>query len=254
MSLFKAFTYSYKDTIIHRLDPRSKLLFVLLISLISLIYVDYVVNLILLCISLIIIITARVVKEWLATLKSLLLMIVLIFIFNLFIVSPSYAFTMILRLLVLASAFSVFFLTVHPDDFSQALIQMHIPFDYAFAFSMAVRFIPTLAIEAQTVIDAQRSRGLELEKGNPIKKVKNYIPILAPLVVSSIRRAIQIAESLEARGFGALEKRTSLYPLKFNLCDYLFVVIAIVIASFFVYMWYIGLSFENLLKIFLFYE
>ena len=235
MSFFKAFTYAHKDTFIHKLDPRTKLLFVTLISIISLIYVDYAVNLILFCFSLIMIALARVIKEWLVTLKSLLLMIIIIFVFNLIIVSPSYALTMILRLLVLASAFSVFFLTVHPDDFSQALIQMHIPFDYAFAFSMAVRFVPTLAIEAQTIIDAQRSRGLELEHGGPIKKVKNYVPILAPLVVSSIRRAIQIAESLETRGFGAMEKRTSLYPLKFRLYDYLSMFVFLTFTLYFLY-------------------
>ena len=143
---------------------------------------------------------------------------------------------MVLRLIALTTIFSVFFLTVHPDDLSQALIQMHVPFDLAFTFSMAIRFVPTLAIEAQTIMEAQMSRGLELQKGNLIQKAKNYIPILAPLLISSIRRAIQIAESLDSRAFGAKKKRTYLYELSFDSGDIIFALLSILCAILFIWL------------------
>jgi energy-coupling factor transport system permease protein len=118
------------------------------------------------------------------------------------------------------ACFSIFFLTVHPDDLAQALIQLHVPFDYALAFSMATRYLPTMAQEAQTIVDAQMSRGLELQKGNIIKRIRNFIPILIPLIISSVRRAISVAESLESRAFGSTGKRTYLHELKIAKKDY----------------------------------
>ena len=66
-------------------------------------------------------------------------------------------------------------------------------------------------------------RGLELQKGNIIKKVRNFIPIIIPLIILSIQRALLIAESLESRGFGAVKQRTYLYPLKMKIKDYLII-------------------------------
>ena len=63
-------------------------------------------------------------------------------------------------------------------------------------------------------MDAQKARGLELEKGNFMKRVKNYIPILIPLIVGAIRRSLELAEAMESRAWGAVEKRTNLYVLK----------------------------------------
>jgi len=53
-----------------------------------------------------------------------------------------------------------------------------------------------MAVDAQTVVDAQRSRGLELDKGNLLKRVRNYIPILIPLLLIAIRRSLELAEAL----------------------------------------------------------
>src|SRR5437879_7639374 len=77
-----------------------------------------------------------------------------------------------------------------------------------------------MAVDAQTVVDAQRSRGLELDKGNLLKRVRNYIPILIPLLLIAIRRSLELAEALEARGFPGKEGRTSLFELRFKLVDY----------------------------------
>ena len=81
-----------------------------------------------------------------------------------------------------------------------------------------------LADEAQTIMDAQRSRGLELDKGNFVTRIKNYIPILLPLIINSIRRSLELAEAMESRAFGATEDRTNLYTLTLRRIDLIFLV------------------------------
>ena len=76
-------------------------------------------------------------------------------------------------------------------------------------------------------MDAQKSRGLELERGNFLKRIRNYIPILIPLIVSAIRRSLELAEAMESRAWGATEKRTNLYVLRLKRTDYALAVISI---------------------------
>jgi len=135
---------------------------------------------------------------------------------------------MVFRFLALTSAFSVFFLTTTPDDFMSALEKIGLPKEYTLMFTMSMRFVPTLARDLQIIVDAQKSRGLELEKGSLIRKVKNYVPILIPLIIYEIRRSIMIAEALEARAFGALKQTTSYTELKMKFKDYIFIIIIII--------------------------
>jgi energy-coupling factor transport system permease protein len=137
-----------------------------------------------------------------------------------------------LRFIVLVESFSVFFLTTSPDHLGLALEQTHVPYEFVFAFTTAVRFVPVLAEEAQTIMDAQKARGLELEKGNFLKRIRNYIPILIPLIVSAIRRSLELAEAMESRAWGATKKRTNLYVLKMHRGDVVMMAITIgVLAS-----------------------
>jgi energy-coupling factor transport system permease protein len=142
---------------------------------------------------------------------------------------------MTFRFIVLVESFSIFFLTTSPDHLSLALEQSHVPYELCFAFTTAVRFVPVLAEEAQTIMDAQRARGLELDRGNFIKRVKNYIPILIPLIVNSIRRSLQLAEAMESRAWGASKKRTNLYILKLRGGDFGIVLFSLLTLSIAIY-------------------
>jgi len=146
-----------------------------------------------------------------------------------------YSLAMTIRFLVLVESFSVFFLTTSPDHLGLALEQSRVPYEFCFAFTTAVRFVPVLAEEAQTIMDAQKARGLELERGNFIKRVKNYIPILIPLIVGAIRRSLELAEAMESRAWGASEKRTNLYVLKMKRADYSLAFGSVVMLVFAVY-------------------
>ena len=76
-------------------------------------------------------------------------------------------------------------------------------------------------------MDAQKARGLELEKGGLLKRIRNYVPVLIPLIVSAIRRSLELAEAMESRAWGATKKRTNLYLLKLRRGDYALLAITV---------------------------
>jgi len=135
---------------------------------------------------------------------------------------------MILRITIMISAFSLFFLTVHPNDLALSLISMKVPYEIAFSFSLAFRFVPTIALEAQNIIDAQMSRGYEMQQKGLVTQVRNLFPLLIPLIICSIRRAFNVAEALESRAFGSQKERTYLYLIQFSLKDWLFTIYLII--------------------------
>jgi energy-coupling factor transport system permease protein len=102
--------------------------------------------------------------------------------------------------------------------------------------SMAMRYVPTLGQEAYAIMDAQKARGVELDKGNVLKRIRNIVPIIVPLIIVSIRRALSVAESMESRGFGASENRTYMELLKFRKRDWavLFASLLLLVASIYV--------------------
>jgi energy-coupling factor transport system permease protein len=118
-------------------------------------------------------------------------------------------------------------MTTSPDDLGLALEEAHVPYTLCFTFTTAVRLVPTMAVDAQTVVDAQRSRGLELDKGNLLKRIRNYIPILIPLIVSAIRRSVELAEALESRGFGMNVRRQPVAVLRMRKSDYVAILAAV---------------------------
>jgi len=125
------------------------------------------------------------------------------------------------------TSFSIFFLTTSPDSLSLALEKAKVPYEFNFAFITAIRFVPVLADEAQTIIDAQRSRGLELDKGGFLTRIRKYIPILLPLIINSIRRSLELAEAMESRGFGTTKNRTNLFELKMEKLDWIVLAISL---------------------------
>ena len=230
-SLLRGFVYKRKSSVLHRLDPRTKA--IILISAVALIFTSVKVSflLILLFVSMFLAYVGRVLREWLHSLRSVLLFSIFIFVMNYLTVYDDkllYSLLMALRFILLTSFFSIFFLTTNPDDFAQALLKIGVPYEYTLTFTMAIRFVPTLARDIQLIIDSQRSRGLELEKGNIITKVKNYIPILIPLMILEIRRSIMIAEALEARAFGAVKKRTFYRELHLSKIDIIIMICTLV--------------------------
>ena len=123
------------------------------------------------------------------------------------------------RFLAIISSTSVFFVTTSPDELEQIMKWMRVPRDVVFAFVTAVRFIPVVMLDAFQIMDAQKSRGLEFERGNVVRRVRNMVPILIPLVVNSVVRSGELAEAMESRGYGSTPKPTSLYGMRLRWYD-----------------------------------
>jgi energy-coupling factor transport system permease protein len=227
-----------KETFLHRLDPRAKLLLAITYTINALLFQEIVPLLLVLTTLLPVIIIGRLFKKWVKSVKGMSFLYIFILVLNtLFIDENGFSFSiaMILRISIMISAFSLFFLTVDPNDLALSLITMKIPYEYAFSFSLAFRFVPTIAIETQNIIDAQQSRGYEMQKKGIINQIKNLFPLLVPLIVSSIKRAFNVAEALESRSFGHKKERTFYYTIKYSLKDWLFSIYLILLLTILIY-------------------
>jgi energy-coupling factor transport system permease protein len=107
---------------------------------------------------------------------------------------------MALRLFTVVSAFTVLSLTIHPDEFTQLLAR--VAYRSGLAVSLSTRFYPAVVRDATAIVDAQRSRGLDLDSGGRISRIRRRIPVVMPLFHNSLERAVGTAEAMEARGFG----------------------------------------------------
>jgi energy-coupling factor transport system permease protein len=236
MSVFNGLKFRKVHSPIHDLDPRIKFVYVCAIFGVAIVFPELIPLMVLFLMQIPLVLLAGVKREWLGSMRGAAFLAAVIFLTNLLFrfIGANYKVTggalestvaLTLRFIVLIESFSVFFLTTSPDHLGLALEQTHVPYEFVFAFTTAVRFVPVLAEEAQTIMDAQKARGLELERGNFLKRIRNYIPILIPLIVSAIRRSLELAEAMESRAWGATKNRTNLYVLKMHRGDIAMIII-----------------------------
>ena len=145
-----------------------------------------------------------------------------------------------LRLLLLVAGTSLLTLTTSPIELTDGLERLMSPLsvlkfpahEIAMMMTIALRFIPTLMEEVDRIQKAQMSRGIDFSSGGLISRLKNMIPILVPLFVSSFRRADELAVAMESRCYHGSEGRTRLHQLKMQRNDYLaFAAMALIAAA-----------------------
>lgn len=236
--------YYPADSILHRLDPRVKLVSTLLfiISLfISKSFVCYAAA----TLFLITIIKLSKVpfRFMIKGLKAILILLMITVIFNLFLTpgeeifhfwilkitkeGVSMAVFMALRLSYLIIGSSVMTLTTTPNQLTDGLEKLFRPFsrlglpvhEVAMMMSIALRFIPILLEETDKIMKAQMARGADFESRNLLKKAKSMIPLLVPLFISAFRRANDLAMAMEARCYRGGEGRTKMKPLLYQKRD-----------------------------------
>ncbi|MFW9819118.1 MAG: energy-coupling factor transporter transmembrane component T family protein [Candidatus Thorarchaeota archaeon] len=236
-----------KKSFLHKLDPRAKLVFSIIYTICALLFTE-IIPLLFIFLSLVpLVLIGRLFKQWIKSIRGLSFLIIFIIVLNTLFISLSFAIAMILRIYIMISAFSIFFLTVDPNDLALSLISMKLPYEFAFSFSLAFRFVPTIATEAQNILDAQQSRGYEMQKKGLVSQIKNLFPLLIPLIICSIRRAFNVAEALESRAFGSKKERTYYYKIRFTLKDWIFTLYLLIFLTFTIF---IRINF-NALPIFL---
>ena len=244
------------NSLLHRFDPRSKILFtVLFIAAIFLCkgLVSYGITLLILLMM--IGISKVQPRVFLKGMKPVVFIVVCTAILNLFYTSGTVLWSwgilkiteegiwkagfMVLRILMLIACTllltyttSPIFLTDGLEKLLRPLKKLNFPVhELSMMMSIALRFIPTLIQETDKIISAQKARGADFDSGNLIQKAKALIPILIPLFISSFRRAEELAIAMECRCYHGDEGRTSLRQLRYAGRDYGLIVFSIALCA-----------------------
>ncbi len=247
------FLYLDKNTWVHRLDPRTKMISVLMFFSICLCFNH---PLYMAIISLGILLVTISAKSLLNIWRLRFILILLIF-FSIgmwpFFVKGStllwswgpfrvsqesllYGIAMGLRLATFVGIGLVFLSTTRNEDLTNGLIRMGCPYPVAFALSTALRLVPTFAGAGATIIQAQISRGLDLESGNIFRRIGKFIPQAVPLFMIAIRHTNLLAMALESKGFNPESKRTLYHEPHFRRVDYVVLVILAIMLGIFLTM------------------
>ena len=235
------------NTVAHKLDPRTKILLVVL-YIVALFCAKGVLSyaLMALCLAVCVRISRVGVKQLVRGLKPVLVIIIFTGILNLFFTpGDRYIFEwgflhvsdtglrsavfMVLRIMLLIMGTFLLTYTTSPISLTDGLERLlnglkrfHVPVhELAMMMSIALRFIPTLIEETDKIMSAQKARGADFESGNLIQKAKALIPILVPLFISAFRRADELATAMECRCYHGGEGRTKLHVLKYQRRDYI---------------------------------
>ncbi len=135
--------------------------------------------------------------------------------------SVLYGVTVGLRLNCFVLAATIFLTATRIEDFTCGLSMLGLPFVASFALSLAFRLTPLFIETGQTIAMAQRARGLDLESGGPLKRIRRYAPIIVPVLLCGLRRSDQLAIALESKGFGSAGARTTLSEFKIEWRDFI---------------------------------
>ncbi len=238
--------YYQTDSVIHKLDPRVKIGGTLL-YIISLFIFENVWGYVLAALFLAIVIKLSNVpfKFMVRGMKSILLLLMITVVFNLFLTQGEplitiwkltitkeglkIAITMAIRLCFLIIGSSIMTLTTTPNNLTDGMEKMMGPLkvfkvpvhEVAMMMSIALRFIPILLEETDKIMKAQIARGADFENGNLLKRAKALVPLLVPLFISAFRRANDLAMAMEARCYRGGDGRTKMKPLVYQKRDYL---------------------------------
>lgn len=253
--------YYRADSVIHRLDPRVKLVatFMFIISLfVANNFIGYVIAALFLALC---IYLSKVPPKFIFRgMKTIFFLLLITMLFNLFLTPGEklvsfwkltitheglkMAVMMAIRLVFLITGSSLMTLTTTPNNLTDGLERLLRPLrlfkvpvhEISMMMSIALRFIPILMEETDKIMKAQMARGADFESGSLITRAKSLVPLLVPLFVSAFRRANDLAMAMEARCYRGGEGRTKMKPLIYKRNDYiayavLLAYIVLVIAS-----------------------
>ncbi|MBK6646029.1 MAG: energy-coupling factor transporter transmembrane protein EcfT [Anaerolineales bacterium] len=126
--------------------------------------------------------------------------------------SVLFAFRNAMRVFVMVSAFTLFLVTTHPSELMSDLTRRGLPGQFAYVIISTLQILPQMQAKAQTIISAQRSRGLDTESSF-LKRAGSLIPLIGPLVFGSLVEVEERAIAIEARGFTSKQVKTSLHEV-----------------------------------------
>lgn len=221
-----------RDSALHRLNPLTKLLLVLALILTAFLTPFYwTPHILAILVIPILSVIGRVGREYFSTAFRLILpaatflflmqaffhpigkeIIFAFYFLDMTLESLMFAFGNAMRIVVMVSAFTIFLLTTHPSELMSDLSRRGLPGQFAYVIISTLQILPQVQAKAQTIISAQRSRGLETE-GGFFKRAGALIPLIGPLVFGSLVEVEERAIAIEARGFTSKHIKTSLHEI-----------------------------------------
>lgn len=230
--------YIHRDSFLHRLNPLTKLTLTFTIILLSFTSPWYWTALLLIMVVLVpLSFVGNVQREYFWTVLRLLVPVAgFIFvmqslflpvgshrIFEWWVFHPTYeslaqGFLTAVRIFAMVSSFILFLLSTHPSEMMSDLTRRGLPGQFAYVIVSTLQIIPQMQAKAQTIIAAQRSRGLDTE-GTFLKRVGSLLPLVSPLVFGSLVEVEERAIAIEARGFTSTRPKTFLREIKDSKFD-----------------------------------
>jgi energy-coupling factor transport system permease protein len=230
---------------VHALDPRAKLL-ATAVFVVGLFLIDSMVGLFFVAAALVALVAVSRIPAgtFLRLLRPVLFIVALTVLFQVFFSREGatlfewgflevhsgglrLGFFLALRILLLVSSAGLLTATTAPvaladgiEDLLSPLKKVRFPaHEVAMMMTIALRFIPTLGEEAEKIKGAQAARGADFSEGGPIRRARSFIPVLIPLTVGAFRRADELADAMESRGYRGGEGRTRYRELRFRVSD-----------------------------------
>lgn len=250
------------SSFIHKLDPRNKILIMILLMVAIFWDVGTLRFPLYIVLSIFIYVLLRIsgisIKTIFKSLKPMMFMMVFLFIINMFVYQEGYVlftipflnFTLylesitqtlfiIIRLALMLAVTTILTTTTKPLDMTYGLEWYMSPLkvirfpahEISMTISIALRFIPTILEETERIIKAQKSRGVDLEEGKLKEKIGAIISLLIPLLISSFQRSEELSDAMEARGYNPSAKRTRYRVLKFKLSDSFAALITVILLT-----------------------
>lgn len=251
--------YFIADSIIHKLDPRLKILLMILFVIILFVCSEFITLGIYALFTFTILILSKVaLRLYFKNIKVIIPIILFTALLNLFYTKTgtefelfwnisiwsggiSRAVFMSLRIFLLILISSVLTYTTTPNDITDAIERLLSPLKFiglanavhtvSMMMTIALRFIPTLIDETDKIMNAQKARGADMESGGIIRRIKALLPILIPLLISSVRRAYELAEAMECRCYNGGIGRKRMKQLKMSRLDYISLAISIFLVA-----------------------
>src|SRR5215204_5761418 len=206
--------YLDRDTWVHRLDPRTKMFLLVGMFALPFVFLNPLYELAVLALVLLF----GYLAESLVNLRRIWFILFMILLVTTVLWSiigsgrtPLFLFVereALLYGLITVIAGMIFLSTTRNEEVAIGLVRLGIPYRFAFAISTALRLVPTIVATGLTISQAQRSRGLDLDSGNIIQRIRKHVPLLVPVFVTTVRSTNVFSMALESKGFGAGSKRT----------------------------------------------
>ena len=245
------------NSVIHKLDPRFKIVLTFGLIIVAFVASNFIsLGLVSIATVAMMILSKIPVKMYLKTVKSIWFFVALTAVINIFFIQTGNvllefwkikiysggvekALFIALRIFLLLIISSALTYTTTPTSLTDAIESLLKPLSkiginihtFAMMMTIALRFIPTLIEETGKIMNAQKARGASMDDGSIIKRIRAVIPILIPLLASSIRRATELADAMECRCYHGGEGRTRLKVMKSSTKDYVSLVLFVLLIA-----------------------